>query len=176
VSVVDNPNCAGTELRWGVNEVYGGEAPFEFIWSGPGLLQELDSSNGAALFTRPENEEYALRLIDRCNFYPNVFNYEPDIVFLDKMPNVLTPNGDGRNDFLAILGIDRFPGSTLEVWDRWGKSVFQSNNYRAGNPVVPTAEAFTGEDLNDGAYFYILSIEGGACTKSGYIQLLGSND
>lgn len=176
VSVVDEANCAGTELRWAVNEVYGGEPPFEFIWSGPGLLQELDSTNGSALFTRPENEEYALRLIDRCGFYPNNFNFEPDIVFLDKMPNVLTPNNDGKNDFLVIEGIERFPGSTLEVWDRWGKSVFKSTDYRAGSPLVQTTEAFTGKDLSDGTYFFILSISGGECTKSGYITLLGSND
>jgi gliding motility-associated-like protein len=136
----------------------------------------LDTANGSALFTRPENEPYAISLIDRCAFYPNVFEFEPDIVYLDRMPNVLTPNDDNKNDFLAIEGIDRFPGSTLEVWDRWGKSVFKSTDYRASDPVVQTSEAFTGKDLNNGTYFYILSISGGECVKSGYITLLGSND
>ncbi len=178
VEVVDRPNCAGTEVEWRVIETYGGEAPFEYYWSGPGTLLEADTLTGTAVFGEPENSDYTLVVRDRCNFYStplNTFDYEPDIVFLDKMPNVITPNGDGLNDVLVIEGIQKFPGSELEVFDRWGRSVYQSGDYRAGDPLVVSQDAFRGEDLSDGTYFYVLKIDGGDCVRTGYIQLQGSN-
>jgi len=66
-------------------------------------------------------------------------------------PNVITPNGDGLNDILFFTGLDRFPTSKLEVFNRWGLVVYSNENYR--NDWSPV-------NLSDGTYFYVLTPEG----------------
>jgi gliding motility-associated-like protein len=63
-------------------------------------------------------------------------------------PNVLTPNGDGANDFLIFDGLDKYPGSQLVVFNRWGNKIYENDNYK--NDWSPT-------DISDGTYFYILT-------------------
>jgi len=63
------------------------------------------------------------------------------------IPNLITPNGDGANDVFFIRGIS--PGTwQLEVFDRWGKRVFESPAYQLDwNPGL----------VSKGLYFYRLS-------------------
>ena len=63
------------------------------------------------------------------------------------IPNLITPNGDGANDVFFIRGIS--PGTwQLEVFDRWGKRVFESRAYQLDwNPGL----------VSKGLYFYRLS-------------------
>jgi len=42
--------------------------------------------------------------------------------------DVITPNGDGMNDQFAVTCISDFP-STLEIYDRWGKLVYNQDSY-----------------------------------------------
>jgi gliding motility-associated-like protein len=69
-----------------------------------------------------------------------------------KPSNVMTPNGDGKNDFFLISGIDMHPNSKLIIFNRWGRKVFESNNYQ---------NDWDGDNNPDGVYFYILSIPEG---------------
>ena len=63
-------------------------------------------------------------------------------------PNIITPNGDGKNDVLVIKGIDLYPGSKLAIYNRWGNEVYHSDNY---------ANNWGGEGLADGTYYYLLN-------------------
>lgn len=51
-----------------------------------------------------------------------------DVVF----PTAFTPNGDGRNDIFAPLGIRYVKKMTMEVWNRWGQQVFSSSDPTKG--------------------------------------------
>src|SRR5690606_7195941 len=42
-------------------------------------------------------------------------------------PNVFTPNGDGKNERFVIGGLEKYPGSKLQVFNRWGGQVYRSN-------------------------------------------------
>lgn len=45
------------------------------------------------------------------------------------IPNVFTPNGDGNNDFFEVFGNkDAWKQFEVEVFDRWGEKVYQSND------------------------------------------------
>jgi gliding motility-associated-like protein len=73
-----------------------------------------------------------------------------------ELPNVITPgNKDGLNDVLEITGIENFPGSKLQVYNRWGKKVFESDDYNN------TDRAWDGGNLADGVYYYVLTINYG---------------
>jgi len=62
--------------------------------------------------------------------------------------NVITPNGDGTNDTFSVPDIDKFPGSHLAIYNRWGNEVYHSDNY---------ANDWDGKGLADGTYYYVLN-------------------
>jgi len=64
------------------------------------------------------------------------------------IPNIFTPNGDGKNDVFEIKGIENFPGSQLIIFNRWGNEVYRSENY---------LNTWNGSGLADGTYFYVLN-------------------
>ncbi len=73
-----------------------------------------------------------------------------------KIPNVITPDGDGVNDCFCIVGIENYPDNMLIVYDRRGKSIFKQNHYNNN---------FCGQNLSSGAYFYSLTIRNGRQTR-----------
>lgn len=81
------------------------------------------------------------------------------------IPNIITPNGDGKNDKLIVPGISRYPNSSLFIYNRWGNMVYQSKNYQ---------NEWTGEGLNEGTYYYILKLNTptGERSYKGWIELL----
>ena len=67
------------------------------------------------------------------------------------IPNVISPNADGRNDYFRIEGIEGFPLSILTVYNRWGSQVFRDSDYRGG-----WDGRIAGKPLAEGTYFYVL--------------------
>src|SRR5690606_3718970 len=46
------------------------------------------------------------------------------------VPNVITPNGDGKNDTFEIIGLKAFKRNKLIIFNRFGNEVFKSIDYR----------------------------------------------
>ncbi|MBL7952950.1 MAG: gliding motility-associated C-terminal domain-containing protein [Flavobacteriales bacterium] len=71
-----------------------------------------------------------------------------------ELPNVFTPNGDGRNDEFAPLN-ERFlgPCAHLTIYNRYGQRMFES----LGNDLSWDGRSFTGEPASDGVYFYVFT-------------------
>lgn len=65
-----------------------------------------------------------------------------------RIPNVITPNGDGINDFFDIKGIEHLDDVYLKIVDRNGKKIYSTNHYKGG---------YAGEGAVDGTYFYTIS-------------------
>lgn len=68
-----------------------------------------------------------------------VFNSCPEIF----IPNLITPNGDNKNDFFCIEGL--LPKCSLEIYNRWGDRVYLNANYN---------NDWSGEELSDDVYYY----------------------
>lgn len=64
-----------------------------------------------------------------------------------KIPNVFTPNGDGKNDNFEIIGVENYDRVDLVIVNRWGNEVYRMNNYN---------NKWNGQGLNEGTYFYII--------------------
>lgn len=79
-----------------------------------------------------------------------------------EVPNVVTPNGDGRNDVFKVKGIEFFPENTVQLFNRWGQKVWEGINYQ--NTYVPT-------DLEGGVYIYKVIIPDQA-GKEGAIRII----
>ena len=83
----------------------------------------------------------------------------PDLIF----PNIITPNGDGSNDVFAIGNLDIDFPNYIAIYNRWGKKVFEKENYQtfARDGAIHNAESgFSAEGLSDGVYYYSFHYEG----------------
>ncbi|HEY9259618.1 gliding motility-associated C-terminal domain-containing protein, partial [Chitinophaga sp.] len=81
--------------------------------------------------------------------------------------NILTPNGDGKNDKWVIRNLDSYPNNEVKIFDRSGRVVYQRKNY--SNDWDGTVN---GSPLSEGTYYYILTIEGSTKTAKGYITII----
>lgn len=61
--------------------------------------------------------------------------------------NVVTPNGDGYNDFLVFVAKEDFVHLELKILNRWGDRLYESQNYK---------NTWDGNSLSGGTYYYIL--------------------
>ena len=87
------------------------------------------------------------------------------------IPNVVTPNGDGKNDTFYVEHVEYFPSAHLRVFDRWGLKVFDQANYdKYQNPI--SRKGWDPKDLNSGTYYYELLLPSVEKMESGYIQIL----
>ncbi|ALU27604.1 MULTISPECIES: gliding motility-associated C-terminal domain-containing protein [Myroides] len=96
--------------------------------------------------------------------------------------NLVTPNGDGENDFFLIDNINRFPNNKVEIYNRWGVKVYETSNYDSNNNVFRgysdgRVTVNSGEKLPTGTYYYVISYEyrnaseAHTIRKSGYLHL-----
>lgn len=82
---------------------------------------------------------------------------EPPVVDLDTalfIPNTITPNGDGFNDFWFIKNLERYPENNVRILNRWGDEVFSEepyNNMWQGY--------WNGKPLPGATYYYVLKIK-----------------
>lgn len=96
-----------------------------------------------------------LQFLDSCLI--KIKDKHLDAVYDLKIPNVLTPNGDGINDVLIIENLDISLENKLLIYDRWGKRVYQKTNYNNDikNGQLVNDEGFSGSCLASGTYYYI---------------------
>lgn len=81
--------------------------------------------------------------------------------------NLFSPNGDGINDELILVGHQNFPNSSLEIFDRYGNSVYTKNGYES----TWDGSGDNGS-LPKGTYFYILDLGDGTEVTKGWIQII----
>jgi gliding motility-associated-like protein len=88
------------------------------------------------------------------------------------MPNVFTPNGDGFNDYFKPNIITKFTSSSLEIYNRWGKLIFKTNDLQAG-----WDGKVKGKMSSDGVYYWILDytdLDNAPKEMKGALQLINN--
>lgn len=84
------------------------------------------------------------------------------------IPNVFTPNGDNTNDLFPKIDF-RYPSSVI-IFNRWGKTIFESSDK---NPLWDGTN--NGDDVPIGTYFYIIkykNTEEEEFLLKGYVTLI----
>lgn len=79
------------------------------------------------------------------------------------VPNLITPNGDGFNDFFVIEGKNN---CSISIFNVWNEEIYNSSNYK--NDWNGTNKG--GKLLDTGAYYYVL--ECGGQQTTGVINIL----
>ncbi|MBD0779767.1 gliding motility-associated C-terminal domain-containing protein [Maribacter sp. ANRC-HE7] len=101
---------------------------------------------------------------------------EEDSILVNQM---VTPNGDGKNDFLFIKGVRNARNNSLKIFNRWGVAVYEGRDYNNQNNVFVgkskgRSTVSEGEYLPSGIYFYIFEYQKENSknnTESGYIYV-----
>jgi len=92
------------------------------------------------------------------------------------IPNVITPNGDGLNDYLNIPCIDSgilFLDNSLVVYNQWGDKVYEASPYSNAPDKAwrGTLLGESGKDLPDGTYFYIFKPGPNEAPIKGFVEI-----
>ncbi len=84
------------------------------------------------------------------------------------IPNVITFNGDGKNDTWDIKGLRTRTLNKIEIFDRWGNKVLNQTSYP--NPW----DGKVNEQVRPGTYFFHIDFEVDTDRK-GILTILGEN-
>ncbi|WP_171595770.1 gliding motility-associated C-terminal domain-containing protein [Marinifilum caeruleilacunae] len=127
------------------------------------LTGAIITDEDPAIYTYQNSGEYFIKLIVKSDKGPDVCMDEmilttPIVVdtSLVQVPNVFTPNGDGRNDVWRIKTQSLFLESFHAiVFNRWGRVVYEWKNPEDGwNGKV------NGKMATPGTYFYVITAVG----------------
>ncbi len=83
------------------------------------------------------------------------------------IPNAFSPNGDGINDYWDIKELNTYPESITQVFDRYGRQVFQSAGY-----ARPWDGTKNGQALPTGTYYYIIDLKDRQPKLSGWVLIV----
>lgn len=134
----------------------------DLVWSSGSRSDGSRSSDSRGpTFTVSEAGTYTVQIPSRTCLLADTLRVEmadcPGPV-----PNVFTPNGDGRNDTFFVENIDLAPWH-LRVFNRWGAPVYEANPYR---------NEWTGDHQPAGTYYYELTSRVLKRALKGWVQVL----
>ena len=149
----DDSRLNPTEWQWtfegGQPSSFAGQDPPVVCWTTPGeytVTLKVSSSAGASIYSQPV-------LVD--------LHCSPII------PNVFSPNEDGRNDGFEILNL---PSSfQLTIFNRWGNEVFESTE---ASRLWQGLNDATGQPVPEGVYYYEFTDRVLDRKSTGHVQLL----
>ena len=146
--------------------VTGGVGGYSYIWSpaGPDAPNNPNVNIGMYILEVIDDFDCTAEMlfeVDDCE--------GPDSSCYEGI-SVMTPNGDGFNEFLIISCANDNP-NTLAVYDRWGRVVYETTNYNNNWSGID----LDGELLNEGAYYWVMEVlfnNGESRTMKGTVTLL----
>jgi len=140
--------------------ITGGTTPYSILWS-----------DGLTTGTRDAKDTtYSVVVLDANSCAANL---DITVGISDgsnciQVPEVITPNGDGKNDVWVIKNIDMYPNAEVLVFSRWGKCVFRTKNISAN----PWDGKYHGKYVPVDSYHYILYLNDGSKPRTGVITVI----
>ncbi|MBX7225775.1 MAG: gliding motility-associated C-terminal domain-containing protein [Chitinophagales bacterium] len=129
-----------------------GSGGITYEWSPSDYLDHPNLPNpvatppiGVHVYTLTVTNEFGCKGTDQVTITV-LANPKPETV------NLITPNGDGINDFFTIKYLENLDNYTLAIYARGGAKLLETNNYQ--NDWNGT---HNGKDLPDGTYWYVIT-------------------
>ena len=126
----------------------------------PKLLATVLAPETSFTHVRPLQDGFAgcyyITAVNRLNIESAVSN----IICKDncptvELPNVFTPNGDGKNDTFTPLTCTAFIQTiSIEIYDRYGTKVYESS----GDNLSWNGKTTNGAELPAGTYYYLATV------------------
>jgi gliding motility-associated-like protein/uncharacterized repeat protein (TIGR01451 family) len=124
---------------------------------GTGIWAQVSGDLSVAAITNPESASTTVTGLNNLGTYHFIYINASDCADTAAItvvaagiviPNIFTPNNDGKNDVFKITGLESYPGSQLIIFNRWGNEVYRAENY---------LNDWNGSGLAEGTYYYILN-------------------
>lgn len=123
----------------------------------------VSPQDSAGNYTKPE--DLTKTCIDNCNYY--------------ELPNVFTPDGDGKNDKFIPFPYKFVEKIDLIIYNRWGNEVFRTND-----PDInwDGTDINSGKAVSDGVYYYICDVYEKRLTGTelrniaGFVRIFGNSN
>jgi gliding motility-associated-like protein len=133
------------------------------------FVYSINNISSTHKFSGLHSGEYILKVKDNSN---SKCFLDTNIIVSCKssdLQEVLSPNFDGKNDFLIFGLSDSYPESKLLVYNRWGNLVYESE--------IPYTDNWKGLDnvgnpLLSSTYYYVLEKNRSQILKTGFIELI----
>lgn len=81
--------------------------------------------------------------------------------------NIISPNGDGKNDTWVIKDIENYPNNEVTVFDRAGRIIYAKKGY-----TNDWGGTLRGSPLNEDTYYYVLDLGPGQPKIKGFITII----
>lgn len=124
--------------------------PYTYSWTGPdgyaantSIIAELDSGYYSVVVTDANNCSVTV------DYHIGMLNEDCIVIY-----NVITPDGNGKNDVWEIRNIHLYPDADVAVFNRWGEQVFSAKN---GYDNTWDGK-YKGSYLNSGDYYYVVNL------------------
>ena len=149
VAMVDSlgSECGEANGSLSVN-ASGGLGGFSYSWSngitGPSI-SGIDAGNYTVTVT--DNSGCSVNQVFDLGCTPLV----PIVV-----PQLITPNNDGKNDLWIIQNVEQYPDMKVWVYNRWGNLVYQSQPYQNNWNGYYTEGGNVNGPLPASTYFYLI--------------------
>lgn len=129
----------------------------------------IAGQNGATLTIRPSLTTTYQVTVTNANGCTDTKSITIEVIedFKIAGTNLLTPNGDGYNDFFVLENIDLYPNNVVKIFDKAGRLVYSKVKY--DNTWDGT---FNGTPLAEGTYYYIVDFGKGNAVKKGFISIV----
>ena len=152
------------------------------------VLTILDSSNSNFIYRWFDNYSDTLSLGDTLRIIGSYYSdagistiklsvsnqcgeeiSENDLIIEDcVIPNIITPNGDGLNDFFITKYSKIYNDVNITILNRWGKLVYEASNYQNQWNGLNT----NGSKLSGGTYYYFITYNQGIGKTKGTVQII----
>ncbi|PIF45301.1 gliding motility-associated-like protein [Chryseobacterium sp. 52] len=137
-----------------------------YAWIGPDIQS---GQNTSILKVRPKQKATYSVIVTNSNGCSDMgqitINLRQDYSLVPN--NVITPNGDGKNDTWIIKNIDYYPNTKVKIYDKAGRLIYSKQGYQ--NDWGGT---LNGKLLNEDAYIYIIDFGNGAGLLKGTVSII----
>lgn len=139
--------------------VTGGNPPIQYQWDDP-------AQQTTATAVGLDEDVYNVIITDDIGCTLDTLAVVEPNIGCFFIATALTPNGDGANDEWLIGGLEYFPLSEVQVYNRWGQLLYESIGYS-----VPWDGTHNGNDLPASDYYFIIRYDDAEDPITGSVTL-----
>ncbi|MCY1662630.1 gliding motility-associated C-terminal domain-containing protein [Chryseobacterium sp. SL1] len=141
----------------------GGES---YAWIGPEIM---NGQNSETISVRPkQTSTYTVigTSAEGCTGSTDILiEVKADPIL--KPNNVITPNGDGKNDTWIIGNIENYPNNKVSIYDRAGRLIYTKKGY-----ANDWGGTLNGKVLNEDAYIFVIRPGDGTALIRGTLSII----
>jgi gliding motility-associated-like protein len=184
ISIIESPVASGTGNLPGTNQITASSNDVtiskgyssQLNVAGPGLVTYswspsigLSATNVANPIASPSQTTVYTVTVTNALGLTTVLNVTVNVVedYNVTPTNIITPNGDGINDYWVIENLDSYPDNEVQIFDKAGRILYQVKNYQNNWDGTINSNL-----LAEGTYYYVINFGSGKKIKKGYITII----